>query len=46
MSFLSFGVPAKPDIAKDLVEADGIGRKTGSDFIESLLVGNLSFTSP
>ena len=25
--FLPCGVPAKPDIAKDLIEADGIGRK-------------------
>ena len=25
--FLSFGVPAKPGIAKDLIEVDDIGRK-------------------
>ena len=25
--FLSFGVPAKPGIAKDLIEADDIARK-------------------
>ena len=25
--FLSFSVPAKPGIAKDLIEADDIGRK-------------------
>ena len=25
--FLSFGVPAKPGIAKELIEADDIGRK-------------------
>ena len=41
--FLSFGVPAKPDIAKDLIEADDIGRKSVADFIDSLLVENLSF---
>ena len=44
--FLSFGVPAKTDIAKDLIEADDIGRKAVSDFIDSLLVENLSFTTP
>ena len=42
---LSFGVPAKPDIAKDLIEADSIGRKAVADFIDSLLVENLSFTT-
>ena len=46
MSFLSFGVPAKPSIAKDLIEADDIGRKAVADFIDSLLVENLSFTTP
>ena len=45
-SFLSFGVPAKPGIAKDLIEADDISRKAVADFIESLLVENLSFTAP
>ena len=44
--FLSFGVPAKPGIAKDLIEADGIARKAVADFIASLLVENLSFTTP
>ena len=44
--FLSFGVPAKPDIAKDVIEADDIGRKAVADFIDSLLVENLSFTTP
>ena len=34
--FLSFGVPAKPGIAKDLIEANGIGRKTVADIIDSL----------
>ena len=43
--FLSFSVPAKPDIAKDLIEADDIGRKA-VDFNDSLLVENLSFTTP
>ena len=36
--FLSFGVPAKPGIAKDLIEADDMGRKAVADFIDSLLV--------
>ena len=36
--FLSFRVPAKTGIAKDLIEADGIGRKAVADFIDSLLV--------
>ena len=46
-TFLSFDVPAKPDIAKDLIEADDIGRKAVADFIDSLVVKkNLSFTSP
>ena len=31
-------------IAKDLFEADDIGRKAVADFIDSLLVENLSFT--
>ena len=44
--FLSFGAPAKPGIAKYLIEADGIGRKGVADFIDSLLVENLSFTTP
>ena len=39
---LSFGVPAKPGIAKDLIEADDIGRKAVADFIDSLLVEDLS----
>ena len=43
--FLSFGVPAKPGIAKDIIEADDIGRKAVADFIDSLLVENLSFTT-
>ena len=44
--FLSLGVPAKPGIAKDLIDADDIGRKAVADFIDSLLVENLSFTTP
>ena len=46
MYFLSSGVPAKPGIAEDLIEADGIGRKAVGDFFDSLLVENLSFTTP
>ena len=44
--FLSFGVPVKPGIAKDLIEADDIGRKAVTDFIDSLLVKKNVFTSP
>ena len=41
VTLLSFG------IAKDLIEADDIGRKAVADFIVSFLVlKNLSFTSP
>ena len=43
--FLSLGVPAKHGIAKDLIEADGIGGKAVADFTDSLLVENLSFTT-
>ena len=43
---LSCGVPAKPGIAKDLIQADDFGRKAVADFIDSLLVENLSFTTP
>ena len=46
MYFLSFGVPAEPGIAKDFIEADDIGRKAVADFIDSILVENLSFTTP
>ena len=42
VNFFSFGVPAKPG----LFEADDIGRKAVADFIDSLLVENLSFTTP
>ena len=34
-TFLSFGVPAKLVIAKDLIEADDISRKTVADFMDS-----------
>ena len=44
--FLSFSVPAKPGIAKDLIEVDDIGRKAVAHFIDALLVENLSFTTP
>ena len=44
LHFLSFGMPAKPGIAKDLIEADDIARKAVADFIDSLLVENLSFS--
>ena len=44
--FLSFCVPAKPGIAKDRIEADEIARKAFADFIDSLLVENLSFKTP
>ena len=39
-------MPAKPGIAKDLIEADDIGRKAVAGFIDSLLVKkNLSYIS-
>ena len=44
--FFTFGVPDKPGIAKDLIEADDIDRKAVAGFIDSLLVENLSFTTP
>ena len=44
--FLSFGVPVKPGIAKDIIEADEISRKAVADFIGLLLVENRSFTTP
>ena len=46
MYFLSFRVPAKPGLAKDLIEADESGRNAVADFLDSLLVENLSFTIP
>ena len=44
--FLSFCVLAKLGIAKALIEADYIGWKAVADFIDSLLVENLSLTTP
>ena len=44
--FLSFGVPAKPGIAKDLIEADDIGRKAVADFFDSLLVKKICLSHP
>ena len=43
---LYFGVVAKSGIAKDLIEPDDICRKAVADFIDSLLVENLSLTTP
>ena len=37
---LSFCVPAKPGIAKDLIEADDIGRKAVADFTDSPVFHN------
>ena len=39
-------MPAKPGIAKDLIEADDIGRKAVADFIDSLLVKKSVFYIP
>ena len=41
-----FGVPAKPGIAKDLIEADDIGRKAVADIIDSLLAKKSIFHIP
>ena len=46
MYFLSFSVPAKPGIAKYLIEAHDIGGKAVADFIDSLFVENMSFATP
>ena len=43
---LYFGVAAEPGIAKDLIEPDDIGRKAVADFIDLLLVENLTLTTP
>ena len=43
--FLSFGVSAKPGISKDLIGVDNFGRNPIADFIDLLLVENLSFTA-
>ena len=39
-------MPAKPGIAKDLIEADDLGRKAVADFIDSLLVKKSVFHIP
>ena len=39
-------MPAKPGIAKDLIEADDIGRKAVADSIDSLLVKKSVFHIP
>ena len=44
--FLSFGVPAKPGIAKDLIEANDIGRNAAADFIDSILAKKSVFHNP
>ena len=44
--FLSFGVPARPGIAKDLIEANDIDRKAVADFIDSLLANKSVFHNP
>ena len=43
---LSFGVPAKPGIAKDLIEADDIGREAVADLIDSLLAKKICLSQP
>ena len=44
--FLSFGVPAKPGIAKDLIEADDMGRTAVADFIDSVLILKICLSQP
>ena len=39
-------MPAKPGIAKDLIEAYDIGRKAVADFIDSLLVKKICLSHP
>ena len=39
-------MPAKPGIAKDLIEADDISRKAVADFIDSLLVKKICLSHP
>ena len=43
---MSFGVPAKHGEAKDLIEADDIGRKAVADFIDSQLVKKNCLSQP
>ena len=45
-TFRLFVVPAKPGIAKDLIEANDIGRKAVADFIDSLLAKKSVFHIP
>ena len=44
--FLSFVVPAKPGIAKDLIEANDISWKAVADFIDSLLAKKICLSQP
>ena len=44
--FLSLSVPARPGIAKDLIEANGIGRKAVADFIDSFVAKTSVFHDP
>ena len=39
-------MPAKPGVAKDLIEADDIGRKAVADFIDSLLFKKICLLQP
>ena len=39
-------MPAKPGIAKDLIEANDIDRKAVADFIDSLLAKKSAFHNP
>ena len=39
-------MPAKPGIANDLIEADGIDRKAVADFFDSILVKKSGFQFP
>ena len=39
-------MPAKPGIAKNLIEADDIGRKAVADFIDLLLVKKICLSQP
>ena len=39
-------MPAKPGKAKDLIEADDIGREAVADFTDSLLVKKICLSHP
>ena len=43
---MSFGVPAKPGIAKDLIEANDISRKAAADLIDSILAKKICLSQP